>query len=198
MEVKKMKTLSRKAMTIAFFLMILLCLSVIAVYATTITQTRDPAPGLLYIPIFGQEVTLAQAQSTMPIAIKLPTKLGEVAEFKFDISSKILTAVYSTTKPAADANFIDVINANAIVLIQCPSNLTIASAQQNILDAINSTKNDIGGGLQAVSINGYMGCEGGNVFHTVSWYTETAYYRLAASLSYPLQNLVETAISMQK
>lgn len=198
-EVKEMKTMSRKTRTIVFFCMTLLCLSVVAAYSGTVAQIRDSksGPGLAYSPIIGQEVSVAQAKSNMPIAIKLPAKLGAVAELKFENSTNSLTAVYSTSKPADDANFIDILNANAIILIQFPSYLTIAGARQNILDAINSTKDDVGGGLQPVSINGYMGCEGGNIWHTVTWYTETTYYQLAASVSYPLQDLVEIANSMQ-
>ncbi len=151
--------------------------------------------GLPYSPIAGQSVSTTQAQTNMPIKINLPTDLGPIAESKFDSSSQTLTTIYSSTKPADDANFIDILSTSAIILVQSPSNLTLSYAQQNILDAVNATKNEAGG-LQLLTINGYLGCEGGNVWHTVTWYTQTTYYQLEANVNYPLQNLVNAAESI--
>ena len=79
-----------------------------------------------------------------------------------------LMIIYASTKPSQDANIFDVIGQNAIVLLETPNTMTIQLSDQNIKDAIDATKNDAGGGLQPVSINGRLGCAGGNVEHTVT------------------------------
>jgi hypothetical protein len=188
------RAINRKTRILLIFFALILCLSSTVLYVSTkpVHSQGQYTLGLPYSPIVGQEVSVAQVQTNMPFKINLPTDLGPIAESKFDNTTKTLTTIFSSTKPADDANFIDILNSNAVVLIQMPSNLTLASARQNILDAVNTTKNDAGG-LQLLTINGYLGCEGGNVWHTVTWYTQTTYYQLTANVDYPLQNLVDAA-----
>lgn len=148
--------------------------------------------GLPYFQMPGNDITIAQ--TNIPSQLNLPNTLGTPTETKFDDNTKTLIAIYGTTKPASDAQFIDVVN-NNLILNQSPSNLTLDSAKKNIADAILATQNDTGA-LQAVYINGYYGCQGGNLWHTVTWYTNTTYYQLEASVNYPLQNLVNIAKSI--
>jgi len=148
--------------------------------------------GLPYSPIVGKEVSLTQAQASVPYKINLPTSLGQYAMIKLDKDTNATTIVFASKKPVDDANFIDILNGNAIVLLEMPNKMTLDASTQNIADAISATKNDVGG-LQPVTINGYSGCAGGNVWHTVTWYTETTYYQLTSNIDYPLQQLVSVA-----
>ena len=155
-----------------------------------------PSLGLAYCPLAGQEVSLAQAQAAVPFKIKLPTSLGQFTVMKFEEELNATTIVFSSEKPADDADFFDIMQTDAIVLFELPNTMTLKDSKQNTLDAISSTRNDVGGGLQPVEINGYFGCAGGNIYHTVTWYTETTYYQLATSLKLPLPQLVEIANSI--
>ena len=100
------------------------------------------------------------------------------------------------SKPSLEANIFDVLEQGGIVLIAHPNYYrTLEESVKNIEAAINATK-DQEGGLQRVSINGYLGAMGGNVYHDVFWYTETTYYELEASVEFPLQQLLKIAQSI--
>jgi hypothetical protein len=99
-------------------------------------------------------------------------------------------------RPADDTSFTDIIGDNGIILLEIPNPMGLEDAKQNLLDAINTTKNDFGGGLQPLSINGYFGCMGGNVMHTVTWDNWLVHYELVANLNVPLQRLVNIANSI--
>jgi len=148
-------------------------------------------------PIPGQEVSLDQAQASVPFKIKMPTDMGTFVLLKRlqppEADSEAVYIIYAVHKPSKDATFDDVINQNGIILMEFTNDMTLQNSAKNIRAAIDSTKNDPGGGLQEVSINGYVGCAGGNVAHCVDWYTETNYYRLMANVKVPLQQLIEIA-----
>jgi hypothetical protein len=153
-------------------------------------------------PIPGQEVSLDQAQASVPFKINLPKNMGTCVELKLlqppqtEAGAETLYIIYASHKPSSDATFDDVKNQNGIILIENPNVMTLQGSAQNIRDAIDSTKNSPGGGLQEVNINGYVGCAGGNVGHCVNWCTETTEYHLMANIKYPLQQLVEIARSI--
>src|SRR3989304_2185011 len=135
-------------------------------------------------PIPGQEVSLDQAQASVPFKIKLPTNLGNFLQLNLlqppEADSEGVYIIYAAHKPSKDANFDDVINQDGIILMEFPNGMTLQNSAKNIRAAIDTTKNDPGGGLKEVSINGYVGYAGGNVAHCVDWYTATIYYRLMA------------------
>jgi hypothetical protein len=145
-------------------------------------------------PIGGQEVSFTQAQASVPFKINMPSTLGNFVQLKLEKEN--LMIIYAPSKPSPDANIFDIIGQNGIALLETPNTMTSQLSDQNIKDAINATKNDVGGGLQPVNINGHLGCAGGNVEHTVTWYTQTTRYELIASTNYPLQQLIETANSI--
>jgi len=154
-------------------------------------------------PIPGEEVSLEKAQASVGFKINLPMNLGTFVELKLLQPPQTLPGyetlyiVYAASKPSSDATVSDVGNQNGIILVENHNLMTLQDSVQNILDAINSTRNDPGGGLQKVTINGYVGCAGGNLdVHEVSWYTETTEYHLIANITYPLQQLVAIAQSI--
>ncbi|MDI9576718.1 MAG: hypothetical protein QM398_01100 [Thermoproteota archaeon] len=63
------------------------------------------------------------------------------------------------------------------------------------LETIETTNNDIGI-LQPVTINVFFGCTGGNIWHTVTWYTDVNYYQLAASMKVPIEQLEDITNSI--
>jgi hypothetical protein len=149
----------------------------------------------IYTPsLVGQEVSLDQAQASVPFKINLPTNIGAFVQLRLvkppEADREMVIAIYATKKPSSSTPISD-LDKDAIVLTECRNLMTLQESVQNILDIINSTKNDVGGGAQvAVTINGYLGCAGGNVAHVVTWYTETTEYRLEANVNYPLQQLI--------
>jgi len=151
------------------------------------------APYLPFFPpIGGEEVTIKQAQASVPFC--LPTQLGKPTQVKLDRDLVII--IWMESKPSPEANIFDVLEQGGIVLIAHPNYYrTLEESVKNIEAAINATK-DQESGLQRVSINGYLGAMGGNVYHDVFWYTETTYYELEASVEFPLQQLLEIAQSI--
>jgi hypothetical protein len=169
------------------------------------TQVNQTNTGFLFYagPIPGQEVSLDQAQASVSFKINLPTNIGTFVELKLLQPPQTLPGqealyiIYATSKPSNNATIDDVVNQNGIILVENHNLMTMQDSVQNILDAINSTKHDVGGGLQKVIINGYVGCAGGNLdVREVSWYTETTEYHLIANINYPLQQLVAIAQSI--
>jgi hypothetical protein len=176
----------------------------IAFPLTIHTQVNQTNIGFLYKmgPIPGQEVTLDQAQASVSFKINLPTNIGTFVELKLSQppqtlpGQETLFVIYATSKPSNNATIDDVVDQNGIILVENHNLMTMQDSVQNILDAINSTK-DQAGGLQLVNINGNVGCAGGNLdVHEVSWYTETTEYHLIANINCPLQQLVEIAQSI--
>ncbi len=117
--------------------------------------------------------------------------MGEFADLR--LREGFVYIIYATNKPSSDATLSDVMDQNGIVLLEMANMMTLQDSAQNIRDAIDSTKNDEGGGLHLVTINGHSGCAGGNLWHEVTWFTETAEYHMIANVDYPLQQLVENA-----
>jgi hypothetical protein len=150
----------------------------------------------LPLPIEGQEVSLEQAQASVPFKIRLPTNMGTFVQLKlvqWPETMKECPAVfviYAAKKPSSVASIDDVINEDGIILFEEPAGETLELAENSIRATIEST------GGQSVNINGYLGCAGGNIRHCVGWYTETTYCRLTANSNYPLQQLVEMAQSI--
>jgi hypothetical protein len=177
----------------------------IAFPLTIHTQVNQTNTGFLFHmgPIPGQEVSLDQAQASVSFKINLPTNIGTFVELKLSQppqtlpGQETLFVIYATSKPSNNATIDDVVNQNGIIFGEWASGMTLQEGYQNILAAIDSTKNDSGGGLQLVNINRYVGCAGGNLdVHEVSWYTETTECHLIANINYPLQQLVEIAQSI--
>lgn len=149
-----------------------------------------------YTPLAGQEVSFTQAQALVPYKISLPSIIGRYVSLKLEKATNTVTVVFASVRPADDADLFDVIEDNAIVFLEMPNSAGLEAVRQNFMDAINTTKNDVGGGLQPVLINGYFGCMGGNVEHTVAWCTEAAHYQLSANMEVPLQRLADIASSV--
>jgi len=145
-------------------------------------------------PLSGEISTLSEAQALLPFKICLPIKLGSFSQLRLDQETVIF--IYGNSTLSDDATITDVINKNGVILFEMTNKMTMQDVSQNIEDAIKATENDIGGGLQLVKINGYLGCAGGNVWHDVSWYTKTTRYELIANIDYPLQQLIEIAQSI--
>jgi hypothetical protein len=192
--------------------MILITVS-LTVYFSIYLETYAAAPtpseagktaSLMYCgPIPGQEVSLDQAQASVGFKISLPASLGNFAELKLLQPPQTLPGcetlyiIYANSKPSSDATESDVADQNGIILEENHNIMTMQASVQNILAAINSTKFQGVDGLQKVTINGYVGCAGGNLdVHEVSWYTETTEYHLIASINYPLEQLVAIAQSI--
>ena len=192
-----MKLRSRLKTIISLVFMLALFLSVASVYFYFIVgrpvNQNNVAPHLPFFPpIGGEEVTIEQAQASVPF--RLPTKLGKPIQVKLDRDLVII--IWMKSKPSPEANIFDVLEQGGIVLIVHPNyHRMLEESVRNIEAAINATK-DQEGGLQRVSINGYLGAMGGNVYHDVFWYTETTYYELEASVEFPLQQLLKIAQSI--
>ena len=169
--------------------------TVLAVSTKPFAAETNSQFGLAYIPIAGQEASFAHIQAAVTYPVRLPTTLGLYAELKFDKETKGTIIIYASNKPADDANFVDVMKTDAIILFELPNRMNIKDAKQNIIDSINNTKDDVGA-LQQITVNGFLGCAGGNVWHTVTWYTDTNYYQLTASMKFPLEQLVNIANSI--
>jgi hypothetical protein len=146
-------------------------------------------------PIGGEEVTIEQAQTSVPFKIYLPTKLGKPIQVKLDRYDNSLIIIWMESKPSPKANIYDVLNQGGIVLFAHPNHSTLEECVKSIEGAINATKGEEGA-LQKVNINGYVGGMGGNVGHCVFWYTETTCYELDGGLEFPLQQLLEIAQSI--
>lgn len=162
------------------------------------TGLRPPSPRMADL---GQEASLEQAQACVPFKIRLPTKIGKFVELRLKLppqtDTETVYIVYAAHKSSDDATVNDVVDQNGIILMEAINRMTLQDSVKNILDGINSVNtNSPGNYVQQVSINGYVGSAGGNVGHCVVWYTETTYYRLEASVNYPLQQLVEIAQSI--
>lgn len=190
MKLRRLKTI------ISLVFMLALFLSVASVYFYFIIRRpvnqNNVAPHIpLFPPIGGEEVTIEQAQASVPF--RLPTKLGKPIQVKLDRDLVII--IWMGSKPSPRANIYDVLGQGGIILIAHPNDWTLEESAKNIEAAINATK-DQEGGLQRVSINGYLGGMGGNIYHDVFWYTETTYYELESSVEFPLQQLLEIAQSI--
>jgi hypothetical protein len=151
-------------------------------------------------PIEGQEVSFAQAQASVSFKISLPMSMGTPVEIKLDLPPHSIPErvyiIYAAHKPSNDATTNDVLDQEGIILYEAPNLVTLQNPSQIIRAAINSTKNDPGGGLQEVNINGYVGCAGGTFSNCVTWYTETTFYELVANFNHPMQQLIEIAKSI--
>jgi hypothetical protein len=191
------KLYHRKARVALFFVTLVLSLSCILLYSKELINNSTERQPFTIVgpPIGGEDVTLAQAQASEKFKVSLPTELGEFTQMKMNKDSGTLTIIYASNKPSADVSINDVISENGIILIEAPNTLTPQSSTQNIMDAINATKNDVGG-LQLVNINGNLGCAGGNIQHNVFWYTATNSYELIANLNYPMEQLLKIAESI--
>ncbi len=174
---------------------VILGMSTVFIYLSVTGRTSgDEAKAVsqFFVPpmaLWGQEASLDQAQAWMPFKIRLPTNLGNFAELRIDRSINGVLVVYAADKPSNDATVEDVLDQDGIIFLELPNTMTLQDAAQNTRDAINATD----GRLQPVDINGYFGAAGGNVWHCVSWYAETTYYRLIANIDFPLQQLIEIA-----
>ena len=150
--------------------------------------------------VVGQEVSFAQAQASVSFKISLPTSMGTPVEIKLDLpphsNPERVCIIYAAHKPSNDATTNDVLDQEGIILYEEPKLVTLQNASQTIRAAINTTKNDPGGGLHEVSINGYVGCAGGTFSNCVTWYTETTFYELVANFNHPMQQLIEIAQSI--
>lgn len=191
-----MKLRSSPKTIISLVFMLALFLSVASVYFYFIAwrpaNQNNVAPHIPWFPpIGGEEVTIEQAQASVPF--RLPTKLGKPIQVKLDRDLVII--IWMESKPSPEANIYDVSDQGGIILIAHPHDWTLEESAKNIEAAINATK-DQEGGLQRVSINGYLGGMGGNIHHDVFWYTETTYYELESSVEFPLQQLLEIAQSI--
>lgn len=176
-------------------------LRIFELFRATPSEATGAGWGPPPFPIPGQEFSLNQAQASVPFKINLPAKLGAFVELKVlqppQPEMPTVYIVYAAEKPSSYATMYDVVGQGGILLIEIGSNLTLQQAANNIRAAINSTKDYPDGGLEEVSINGYVGFAGGNFHHGVSWYTETTYYQLTANINYPFQQLLEIAQSIQ-
>jgi hypothetical protein len=152
----------------------------------------------LEYPIPGGEVSLDEAQASLPFKITLPTNLGPFIQLRLHRETSFLAIIYAAAKPPSDASHEDVCDQNGIILYEAPLSEafgTLEFAENNYKAMIETDKNILGG-VQPVTINGYFGCAGGNVEHCVTWCTETTYYSLSASNKRPLQQLIEIAQSI--
>lgn len=180
---------------------IFIYLSVLRPTPSEAEKTGFWAPAIFFEPIPGQEVSLDQAQASVPFKINLPTNMETPVQ-------KILLPPQSDTpsvyiiyavKLSSDASISDVLDQNGIILLEMSISGaygTLQRADANFRALINETKDYPGGGHQPVTINGYFGYAGGNVEHCVGWATETTYYELLANKNYPLQQLVAIAQSI--
>ena len=154
-------------------------------------RTIDPE---YLMPIGGEEVTLDQAQASVPFKIRMPTNMGAPVLIKVLLPPQTDTPqvfiIYAPAKLSSNASIPDVLDDNGIILFEAPNKVTLQEADINLKALIDST------GGQAISINGYFGYAGGNVQHCVSWATETTHYALSANIDYPLQQVVGIAQSI--
>jgi hypothetical protein len=192
-----MKSTNRRKsiLLIALVLSILTTTLAISIKSPSSETTSPLGLGIAYCPIAGQEASLTQAQAEVSYVINLPTSLGQYTTLKVDKETNATIIIYAANKPADDANFYDIMQTDAIVLFELPNTLTLEQSKQNILDSIDTTKNDVGS-LQPVTINGFFGCVGGNIWHTVTWYTDVNYYQLASSMKVPIDQLIDIANSI--
>ncbi|HEY4674553.1 MAG TPA: DUF4367 domain-containing protein [Candidatus Bathyarchaeia archaeon] len=162
------------------------------------------------LPIPGEEVSFEQAQASVPFKIRLPTKMGTPVQINLlqppQATTESATMIYADNKPSKGATDSDVMNQNGIILFEEHNRKTLNQSIVNIRARIDSSvqyrkysiinENGEDGVLQEVDINGYVGCAGGNVYHCVSWYTETTYYQLTSNIKIPVQQLIEIAQSI--
>jgi hypothetical protein len=144
-------------------------------------------------PIGGQEVAIEDAQRLVSFKIGLPASLGEPIQVKLDDQSVVI--IWMKTKPSQQSTLADVRSQGGIILFEWLNTMTPQESANHIEALINATKDDEGA-LQKVSINGYLGCAGGNIGHDVTWCTKTVLYELQANLEFPLQQLIEIARSI--
>jgi hypothetical protein len=161
-------------------------------------------PHSYFMPIPGKEVSIDDAQPSVPFKISLPKNMGDFVQLKLSLApqtgSPTVFVIYATSKLPSNASIPDVLDNDGVILTELSISLTegtLQDAENNFRAAINSTKDyPNGGNLQPVTINGYFGCAGGNVGHCVTWATETTYYQLSANRNYPLQQLIAVAQSI--
>jgi hypothetical protein len=191
-----MKTSKRKSRTILFFIAMLLCLSSAILYNSLAGKPDNPSTYFApRSPISGQETSLDQVRELPGMNITLPSTLGTYSELKVDKFTNTTTIIYSSNRPDSSATIYDVINQKGIILQESPNTLSIKNANQNLLDAINATKDDAGA-LHPASINEWFGCAGGNVGHSITWNTNETHYELMSNINYPLDQLVIIAKSI--
>jgi hypothetical protein len=151
---------------------------------------------LPYDPIAGGEVSFEQAQASVPFKIKVPVNMGQFVQVKLDSNTDFVAIIYLEDKPSNETTILDIINRNGVVLMELPYGGTMQEAESSVTAAMDAIKDCQSCKLEPVIINGYPGTAGGNIMHCVTWWTETTYYRLVASMNYPLDQLVEIAKSI--
>jgi hypothetical protein len=151
-----------------------------------------------FVPLIGQDVSLAQAQASVPFKIQLPANTrgrGDVVQVKLYQSAVFI--VFAANKLPSNASRADIylFNNNGTLLTEDSLSQAYGSLQnmENIQKAVIKQN---GGQTQAITINGYFGTAGGNIARCVVWGTETTCYRLEANLNCPLQQLIEIAQSI--
>lgn len=162
------------------------------------------APHSYFMPIPGREVSIDDAQASVPFKISLPKNMGDFVQLKLSLppqtGSPTVFVIYATCKLPSNASIPDVLDNDGVILTEFSIPMTegtLQDAENNFRAAIDSTKDYANGGnLQPVTINRYFGCAGGNVGHGVMWATETTYYQLTANSNYPLQQLIAVAQSI--
>jgi hypothetical protein len=174
-------------------------------YALTPTPTGAENSGYspmlspeFFVPMAGQEVSLAEAQASVPFKIQLPSNTGgrgDVVQVK--LYQSVVFIVFAANKLPSDASLADIylLGDNGTLLTE--ESLSQAwGSLQNMEDIQKAVIKQNGGQTQAITINGYFGTAGGNIARCVVWGTETTCYRLEASLNCPLQQLIEIARSI--
>jgi hypothetical protein len=193
----RFKTGSKQTRSVAFLAIFLLATASILFYLNVqksehIDNNDVERPQLLLRspPIGGQEVTIEQAQSLVSFKIGLPANLGEPIQVKFD--DQCVVIIWMETKPSQQSTLDDVRSHGGIILFEWSSTIV----PQDHIEALTNETEGVEGALQKVTIKGYLGCAGGNVWHDVTWCTKTVLYELQANLEFPLQQLIEIARSI--
>lgn len=190
----KIERKQRRTLLVLLSLSIMILFMLVAYFNSSSPRNSDELGFMPYFPLAGKEVSLAQAQAVAPFKISMPTKMGPFIQIRSE--GEVVIIIYGSVKPSDADTIQSLTSQKSVILIENPNTKTLQMASETIRDSIDATKNDVGGGLQPVTINGYFGCAGGNIGHAVRWFTETTEYELIAGIDYPLQQLIEMANSI--
>lgn len=162
-------------------------------------------------PLEGEKISLEEAESMAPFKIGIlkvenlpqPEKFGKLSFVKFAKENNVLYLVYSDKEVDPTYTSEDIMNVGVIVIVEYP-NPSIEEGRLR-MDAIMETLKELkrDGKLipdcplpQKININGYSGIFGGNVGHSVTWFTETTWYEIYASKNIPYLDLIMFAGSV--
>jgi hypothetical protein len=169
----------------------ILGMSGIFIYLNIPRSTSSEAVFYPTQPMPGQESSLDQAQASVSFKIGLPPKMGNFVQLRLDKEGGFVWIIYATDKPSDSNTVEDVIGQNGVMLFEASMPETLQIEDNNFRASVMGVPD-----LQLVTVNGYLGVAGGNIEHCVSWCTEKIYYRLTASVNYPLPQLVAMAQSI--